>query len=47
MLTSKNSKQPPFSFSIKRFMLKCLDDKYSLNLSSQSGEEISANISST
>ena len=33
MLTSKKGKQLYLSFSIEKFMLGCLDDKYSLNLS--------------
>ena len=39
MLISKKGKQPSLSFSIHKFMLGCLDDKYSLNLSALSGEE--------
>ena len=44
---SKKGKQSSFSFSIEKLMLGCLDDKYSLNLSAWSGEENSANMSST
>ena len=33
MLISKKVKRPSSSFSIENFMLGCLDDKYSLNLS--------------
>ena len=35
-LTSKKVKQPSFSFSIKKSMLGCLDDNYSINLSALS-----------
>ena len=47
MLTSTKGKQSSFSFSIEKFLLGCLDGKYSLNLSAWSGEENSANMSST
>ena len=46
MLTSKKGQQPSFSFTIEKFMLGCLDDKYSLNLSAWSGAVNSANMSS-
>ena len=45
MLISEKGKRPSSSFSIENFMLGCLDDKYSLNLSAWSGEENSTNIS--
>ena len=44
MLTSKKGKQLSSSFSIENFMLGCLEDKYSLNLSAWSGEENSTNV---
>ena len=47
MLRSKKGKQPSFSFSIEKVMFRCLDDKYSLNLSTWSGEEHNAIMSST
>ena len=47
MLTFKKYKQPSFGFSIEKFMLGCLDDEYSLNSFSWSGEENSENMSST
>ena len=46
MLTSRKGKRPSSSFSVEHFMLGCLDDKYSLNLSEWSGEENGADISS-
>ena len=39
MLTSKKNKKQSFSFSIEKFILEFLDDKYSLNLSASLGEE--------
>ena len=47
MLISKKSQQVSFSFSVEKFILRCLDDKDSLNLSTWSGEENSAKMSST
>ena len=39
MLLTKQSKQTSFSFSMEKIMLRCLDKKYSLNLSAWSGEK--------
>ena len=47
MLRSKKGEQPYFSFSREKIMLGCLVEKYCSNLSARSGEEKSANMSST
>ena len=44
MLLTKQSKQTSFSFSMEKIMLRCLDKKYSLNLSAWSGEKNSTSI---
>ena len=44
LISTKKAKQPSSSFSIENFMLGCLDDKYSLNLSAWSGQKNSTNI---
>ena len=44
MLMSKKYERPSLFFSIKKLMLGCLDDQYSLNFSEWSREENNTNV---